>query len=432
MSEACLEWTPGGYQVRVGEKVTRPFKKLLPFRDSTEDEFWKTLEALGLPREEVKKAWFKRDIWREWNPLLWVGKNPKLFSLYMFHLNRWVQRDWITRKTVFLVGLSAYSPNPQNLFLRGPSSLGKTYVTLQTLKYFPAEDVWTLGGLSPTALAHDYGRLVGPGGVEVSKGEKPPPEAKYVINLQGKILVFLEAPPPETYRRLYPILSHDKQEITYKFTDRSRKGGLHTRTVYVQGWPATIWLSTETQYIEELATRGITLTPETGKQKYEEAIALQGRQLAFPWHYENPTSLVSLLSQNLEDLKGKIGGFIPVLPYGRELATCYPHNLPRDMRDFQKLSSLIQQCAYLHFWQRPRLEGVETEGKNVFIATLADFEMALEVFTEVIETTRWGLAGHVVDFHRHVMIPLAQNEGGILMDWVVDEYAKVYETPKSR
>lgn len=433
MGDPCLEWTEGGYRIRVGNRVTKPFKKLIAYGEDREDEAWRALEALGLPREEAKKAWFERWKWRDWNPLLWVGKNPRIFNLYMVHLNLWIQRDWLTRKAVFLTALSAYSPNPQNLFLRGPSSLGKTYVTLTTLKYFPPEDVWTLGGLSPTALAHDYGKLLDSDGSPVPPGEKIPPDAKYVVDLHRKILVFLEAPPPETYRRLYPILSHDKWEITYKFTDRSKKGGLRTRTVHVRGWPATIWLSTETRYVEELATRGITLTPEMGQHKYGEAIALQGRQLAFPWMYENPTSLTKLLGENLRDLKGRIGEFLAVLPYGRELAECYPHNLPRDMRDFGKLTSLIQQHTYLHFWQRPRLEGIEAE-KKFLLSTLIDLEKALEVFIHIIETTRWGIPGHVVDFHRQVMLPLAEDEraSGVLIDWVVDAYAKVYGTPKSR
>ena len=83
-----------------------------------------------------------------------------LLEVYMRHLDNTVKRDHATKRMVFLTALSAYSRNPQNLFLKGPSSTGKTYNVTQALRYFPQTEVWMLGGLSPTALVHDYGILI--------------------------------------------------------------------------------------------------------------------------------------------------------------------------------------------------------------------------------------------------------------------------------
>jgi len=143
----------------------------------------------------------------------------------MKHLDKTVKRDHATKRMVFFTALSAYSRNPQNLFLKGPSSTGKTYNVTEALRYFPRSDVWMLGGLSPTALVHDYGTLIdSESGKEIDPAEDKPQKedykddkhgfdrhafhaaekrwrdrlrkAYYLVDLQRKILVFLEAPTP--------------------------------------------------------------------------------------------------------------------------------------------------------------------------------------------------------------------------------------------
>jgi len=81
--------------------------------------------------------------------------------------------DDVVKRIVFLTALSAYSSEPMNLFLKGPSSIGKTFNTVQVLKYFPQEDVWYLGGLSPTALIHERGILVDENGDPIDLSKKP-------------------------------------------------------------------------------------------------------------------------------------------------------------------------------------------------------------------------------------------------------------------
>jgi hypothetical protein len=120
------------------------------------------------------------------------------------------------------------------LFLKGESGVGKSYNVVETLKYFPREDVWFLGGLSPKALIHEHGVLLNKHGEPLDLSEKPikPKKRDYesekeyrealkeyreelkayaeeireaytLINLRHKILVFLEAPEYETFRMLF-------------------------------------------------------------------------------------------------------------------------------------------------------------------------------------------------------------------------------------
>jgi hypothetical protein len=167
-------------------------------------------------------------------------RSANLIDYVLSDLDRRVKRDRPTKLSVFFAGLSAYTREPINLFLKGESGVGKSYNVVETLKYFPREDVWFLGGLSPKALIHEHGVLLNKHGEPLDLSEKPikPKKRDYesekeyrealkeyreelkayaeeireaytLINLRHKILVFLEAPEYETFRMLFPILSHD-------------------------------------------------------------------------------------------------------------------------------------------------------------------------------------------------------------------------------
>jgi hypothetical protein len=63
--------------------------------------------------------------------------------------------------------------------------------------------------------------------------------AKKLIDLSHKILVFLDTPRPELFSALMPLLSHDKYEVDYEYVDTHN--GIKTRTNVLIGWPAVIF-----------------------------------------------------------------------------------------------------------------------------------------------------------------------------------------------
>ncbi|PIU59143.1 hypothetical protein COS86_05865, partial [Candidatus Bathyarchaeota archaeon CG07_land_8_20_14_0_80_47_9] len=164
-----------------------------------------------------------------------LAVEPQLENKFMLYIGRTVKHDKMTSNLILKTGLSAYTKEPLNVFLRGESSIGKTYVVVNSLTVFPKEDVWFLGGLSPTALVHDRGLLVDMNNEPIAYVSKPEKDATgeekeayqeykeklktahYLVDLQGKILVFLEAPNFETFNKLRPVLSHDVWETSYKF-----------------------------------------------------------------------------------------------------------------------------------------------------------------------------------------------------------------------
>jgi len=89
-----------------------------------------------------------------------LGRSPDLIKTLIEVLDLEIKYDYTTKLAVFFTGLSAYTPEPLNLFLRGPSSIGKTYNSRSVLQLFPKEDIWSLGGLSPKALIHMHGVLM--------------------------------------------------------------------------------------------------------------------------------------------------------------------------------------------------------------------------------------------------------------------------------
>jgi hypothetical protein len=119
--------------------------------------------------------------------------------------------------SVLLTGVSAYTPCPLNLYLRGTPGSGKSYNATRVLRIFPKEDVWKIGKLSPTALVHQRGELYSEDGCKLEmpkreeygdlneyrkarrEYEEKARSGHYRVFMHGKILLFLDAPHPETF-----------------------------------------------------------------------------------------------------------------------------------------------------------------------------------------------------------------------------------------
>jgi hypothetical protein len=381
-------------------------------------------EALEIPLEpsRAQDADLGRvkEVWGESNFLDYVLRD----------LGKRIKRDEPTKLSVFAAASSAYLPEPINLFLKGESGIGKTYITVETLKYFPREDVWFLGGLSPKALIHDYGVLVGKHGEPLRGKPVKPKKSDYeseeeykkaveryreelkayaeevrsgytLINMRNKILVFLEAPEYETFRMLYPILSHDTERIEYRFTDKSAKGTLRTQKVVIEGWPAAIFCSTDRQYLEELSTRSFTVTPESSEEKIEEANRLTNQKASFPWEYEEETEEAKNIKALILSLKSQLlnGGVNVVIPFPN-LYEIFPKKMVRDMRDFQHFTQFLKAVTALHFYRRPF---IKIGGKRFFVSSVEDVRRALDNYSKIFQTTRTGTEERILKLYHEIV-----------------------------
>lgn len=423
-----------------------------------------------------------------------IGRDSELLTHFQEYIGRTVKHDEHTKNIVFFTGLSAYCPDytnkltPLNTFLKGESSTGKTYNVTETIKIFPPEDVWLLGGMSPKALVHGHGVLVDAEEKEIDLDDKPttkkPREpkqrrgetqenyairvhnyeealaqwkddrriwkermqhSKYVVNLHGKILVFLEPPQIETFMMLRPILSHDAKEISFRFVDKSGSGSLQTRNVVLRGWCATIFCTTNIDYLEELSTRSFTASPSATSEKYRAGINLTGDRSAFPMkyredeEYELLKNYLSFLSERQKtDLitKQEYTPFKVMNPFAREFTAVYPSHEARSMRDIQHILALMNVSATFYHLQRPSIrieedltdEGHdrESEIEHYILVTFHDLVNVFQFLPQIAETTLMGMPQSVIDTFRKCIIPLyKENPEGITYEQLVEKHNEV-------
>jgi predicted transcriptional regulator len=301
---------------------------------------------------------------------------------------------------------------------------------METLRYFPQHQIVYLGGISRKSLVHDNGVLLNKYGEQIDPDDRPirPRKSDYdnieefnqareayqesvknfreemresykLVDLTGKILVFLESPDLQTLDMLRPILSHDKEEIPYKFVDRTAggQGQLKTMNVVIRGWPAAIFLSTDRKYLEEQATRGFSVSPEDSTLKITEANILTNDKLSLLEDLTEETEsfkLIRFLIERLADLtsKGKVDVKVPFL----NLYELFPKEQVRDMRDFAHFGQFLQAVTLLHVFQRPF---TVIEDKQYVLTTVDDVKRAYNVYMEIIETTRTGMEKRILDFY---------------------------------
>lgn len=347
------------------------------------------------------------------------------------HLSLSVKKDDLTKKSILLTAMSAYSNNPLNLFLKGESGEGKTYNATQALRYFPDKDVWLLGGLSPTALVHSYGVLEDEDNREIIQLEdeegktyyawkdtlerivkKDFNEIKknchYVIDLRFKILLFLESPHFETYNYLRPLLSHDAYEITYKFTDKSSKGSLSAKTVLLRGWPATLFCTTDAKYMQDLITRSLTISPDQSAEKYNEAKKVIASKY-LRWKFEDKE--LEVLKEKVRKLTLELKQNNPIsvfIPFADRLAENFPVKAGGDMRAFDHYLTLIQNSALLNMDSRPVFKKVtgklQSQWVSAVLATFADYQLFHEIFIEFAEASRAGIPKKALELFKKCMV----------------------------
>jgi hypothetical protein len=242
--------------------------------------------------------------------------NPTQFCIDII-LKEAKREDMLVKQLIYTM-LSAYTNNPINLAVNSPSGEGKNYVINKVGDNFPKEDVMFLAGMTDKALFHRQGTLVIKNGIgeyesvdckiaeidsEIADKESEIEnskdgnfkkarreqikqleqqkkdlykDAKKLIELSHKILVFLDTPRPELFDALMPLLSHDKYEVEYEFVDTHN--GIKTKINVLRGWPAVIFAQAiDYSYYKrwpEIRRRFIFTNPKMTTEKYAAAIDL--------------------------------------------------------------------------------------------------------------------------------------------------------------
>jgi len=357
--------------------------------------------------------------------LIELSKNPDLEELLLDQAHQTIskQDDHIIR-IVFFTALSAYH-KPLNLGLKAESGSGKSYSTIETIKFFPDEDVQTIGSQSPKVISHENGIRKTVDGQIIDFDEAPIKPLKrdypddldkrlkeyflqkqqweeklknsvYEVDIRHKILLFLEGINLETFKMFKVTMSHDHDFIDHKYVDD--KGKVHvTRLV---GAPAMIFNSVDNSYVEEFATRTFSATPSTQKEKIEGSMKISNKKGCYPWIYEKEPFNRRLMKEYIRKIKFYMnkGNIRVAIPFDG-LYEGFSTEATRDMRDFNKFLELIPSYAIFKLFQRPI---IMINGSRYLIPTVQDALDAKAAFDSIIETTKTSTDSRIIEFYHNV------------------------------
>jgi hypothetical protein len=380
--------------------------------------------------------------------LLKLSINKDIFQLLLAEIHHTVSHhdDHVVR-VAFHAGLSAYA-KPLNLALRAESGSGKTYSTTQTVLFLPQEDVFYIASQSPKVISHEHGVKKTDDGCnfdEIPEPQKPSrsdypdysqydallkkyyeekkayqqlgEDAYYEVDLRKKVIIFLESVNPDTFKMLKATMSHDNEEngyVDHKYVDD--KGKVHkTRLV---GAPCLIFNSLDNEYVSEFATRCLTATPNTSKEKIAAAMEISNKKSSFPWEYEKENFSRLLFQEYIRKIrdtlqKGKIGFVNPFT-----IHTAFNKEQTRSMRDFNHYLELIAPYPMFKLFQRPV---IVISGKRYLLPTIEDVLNAKTDFDAILQTTQTGTEQRIISFYFDVV---AKHPEGTTVEQLTDEYNK--------
>jgi hypothetical protein len=356
------------------------------------------------------------------------------------------QEDSLVRQ-IFYSALSAYTNDPINLGIIAPTSEGKTYPVIESLKPFPKEDVWLIGSMSTKLLVRQKGALVDKNNEplkpkirelkkEIANKKEKQEElkeqleelyenARTLIDLRGKILVFLEPPQHELWNLLKPILSHDSDEIEFPFVDKTERG-FQPKRVVVKGWPACIFCSAkdESEWFvwPEIVSRFLITSPNMNPTKYRESNLLIAQRKGLPSLIQQRIIVsdeeVQLARLCVLRLKQQIQTLLsmstrhsynnsnnPVwIPYTEILAEVLPAEKGTDTRATKRIFSFLQILPLAKAHLRHKLVlGTET----LVIAALEDLGQVLHITQNIT-----GMPSYKLNFFKDGFLNLYRSKTG--------------------
>lgn len=310
-----------------------------------------------------------------------------------------IKHDEINKVIIFLAMLSTYTEEDQlNVFLNARSSSGKSYLVQEVAKLFPQIDLLEFGKVSPTAFYY-------------SEGVKRTDEnGESYIDLERKILIFLDQVNFMLQENLRSLLSHDKKRLPFMNTNKNKKGANSAETVYLVGYPSSFFCSANMKMDEQEQTRAFLLSPEVTQEKLEDGVDLVqqrvGNKTAFN-EMLNSSKERQLLMDRILYIKG-LGVKEIIIPSEFNVAERFKKTLrrlqPRSQRDIQHLNSLIKTITLLNAPFRESSNGILT-------ATQSDIDQAFDLWLPLNRSQQYGVSPQALDFYEQIILPAFKAKG---------------------
>lgn len=360
-------------------------------------------------------------------------------------LSTTIKRDRVSKAICFLDMLNAQSAEDQfNVMFSASSATGKSYIPLELSVYFPEDDIVTYSGASPTSFFHEKGTLVVEESskytrlddlleplqeelaelkqtkrsersqeeakriksleIEISKLGS---EAKILVDLEGKILIFLDQPNSQLLAKLRSFLSHDSQTIEIPITDKAGHGGLRTKHVLLRGFASVIFCTVSSRFDDQEANRNFILSPESEPGKISEALKLLDQKLS------NREEFRKIIRSNKQrqslifriELIRSSGIKRVVIPEGVVLQRFSElHNgvSPRATRDLARIFGLAYGYALLNCFSH---EFPDTRDEETIAGKAMDVDAAFDLYKPIMRANEAGTSPEIFDFYKQVIIP---------------------------
>lgn len=307
--------------------------------------------------------------------------SPELLSFIDRCIHHHLTGETKNALLVFLTYITALIREPNVLRPTGESAIGKSFLVTRVARLIP-----------------ESMKIVREGFSKMAPWNKAEPTSKENVrewNLWGKVVIILEEENSEEFLEQFrSVLSHDEPVISYEVTDTESKSR-DTLVVNMNGWPAYVGLQVGGKMDEQEETRAMSLTPDSGSEKFSKAQWFNARKSETPW-------LENLRKRDTEIVKKmveKLDRYHVLIPNREKIQKQFPSRRKRHMRDWKQFSSLIEAVTALHQYQRPK---IEIDGEDYLIAHPDDAEVALTIAENALIETLSNVDARARDFWVHI------------------------------
>jgi len=337
-------------------------------------------------------------------------------------ISKTVKGDLALIYHILFNGLSTFTSKPTHLMVMERSSEGKTYPVLQIAQHFPKENVITLGSVTPQAFKYDYGIIVDKnyhpiqekldhldeqikqakklekdsGSTDVAAGvsalleqkRQLEGEARYLIDLRNKWIIFKEPPDQRLLEALYSTLSSDEEYSEHRFVNKE-SGQNKTFKVVFRGTPAILVCTAKDESKnsrwDETFTRFNIISPTSSSQKYREGMELIAKLYGLPKELraehiisnEEKTTLSILIGKLIQQIQ-ESGGEI-INPFLEELHKQFPQEAGYRWRQFKRFLTMVDLHCMCYSHCRPKLV---INGRIIPVVTKADVIWAFQLMKD--------------------------------------------------
>jgi len=354
-------------------------------------------------------------------------------------LSTTVKHDESNKAITFLGMLLTQTNEDQfNIAFQAESSTGKSYIPLELAQYFPRNERRTYAGASPTSFYHEVGewRLLSELAQEMDltglfdiKELADQKRKAILVDLQGKILIFMDQPHWMLMEKLRPLLSHDLKFLRYSITDKTGRGGLRAKTVIIRGYCTTLFATAKPTQEDQERTRMWLLSPEVSQEKLEDSLNLLGikvghREAFKEWIENHPRR--RWLKERIHAIRDTGIRNVIILDWEKMLERYKEKRQylsPRSQRDWPRLLFLMKGHALLNCFQR-----VKT-GDHEIIADQRDLNAAFSLYESVARSNELGLSPETFRIYEEIILPLTRDGSGVARKEIIKEFHRLYGRP---